>query len=189
MSRIIAATKKIYFRPITKEDIEGGWLDWINDRELNKYLVHKKPTIKEDLEKYLEESRPPSAYMFAICLRKDNKYIGNVRLSSIDWVNRRASYGRLIGNKNLQGMGIGTEVLILLAYYAFYHLNLNRIQTGVVSKNIGSIKSNKKAGAVNEGLIRKSEYIDGEYYDSLMFGMTIDDFNSTKWEEVVDRNY
>ena len=36
--------------------------------------------------------------LFAICL-KNHKHIGNCSLTNIDWINRRAQYGRIIGQK------------------------------------------------------------------------------------------
>ena len=122
----IVSTKRIYFRSIDIQDIDNGWLDWINNPLLNKFLVHKKPTTHSDLVEYLNKSKPPLAYMFAVCLVDGDEYIGNVKLGSIDWINRHASYGRLIGSNNSRGLGLGTESLVLLAYYAFYVLNLNR---------------------------------------------------------------
>ena len=181
----IVSTKQIYFRPVSIDDIDNGWLDWINDPTVNKFLVHKKPTRHNDLVKYLDESQPPSVYMFAVCLVDNDQYVGNVRLSSIDWVNRHASYGRLIGNGNMRGRGIGTEVLILLLYYSFYLLNLNRVFSGVIANNIASIRSNEKAGLVREGVLKESAYINGAYEDSIIFGLTRKDFDNTGWEKVV----
>ena len=181
----IVSTEQIYFRPISVHDIDNGWLDWINNPISNKFLIYKKPSTYEDLVKYLEKSQPPSVYMFAVCLVDTDEYIGNARLSSIDWVNRNASYGRLLGNSDLRGRGIGPEILVLLAYYAFFNLNLHRISTGVVANNIASIKSNEKAGAVREGLSREASYIDGVYEDLMMFGITKKDFEKTKWNNIV----
>ena len=186
----IVSTKRIYFRSIDIQDIDNGWLDWINNPLLNKFLVHKKPTTHSDLVEYLNKSKPPLAYMFAVCLVDGDEYIGDVKLGSIDWINRHASYGRLIGSNNSRGLGLGTESLVLLAYYAFYVLNLNRIYSGVVDKNIASIRSNEKAGAVNEGVSRKSSYINGIYNDSIMFGLTRDDFDKTEWSKIIlNHNY
>lgn len=181
----IVSTNQIYFRPINIQDIDNGWLDWINDPAGNRFLDHKKPTRREDLLIYIEKSQPPTSYMFAVCLVDTDEYIGNARLGSIDWVNRHATYGRLIGNRSLRGRGIGTEILVLLAYYAFYKINLNRIYTGVVAKNVASIKSNQKAGAVLEGNARESSYINGVYEDNVLFGITKKDFCGKDWKNII----
>ena len=181
----IISTKQIYFRPINIHDIENGWLNWINNPDTNNFLVHKNPTRYEDLVEYLEKSQPPSVYMFAVCLVDNDKYIGNARLSSIDWINRHASYGRLIGSSDLRGKGIGTEILVLLAHYAFYNLNLHRISTGVVANSIASVRSNEKAGAIKEGLSREESYINGAYENSVMFGMMRKDFEKTELNNII----
>jgi RimJ/RimL family protein N-acetyltransferase len=185
MKKGIVSTDQIYFRPIVIEDIDKGWLDWINNPDSNKFLTHRKPTTKDELIQYLNMSKPPSVYMFAVCMQEDNRYIGNARLSSIDWINRKGAYGRLIGDCNLRGRGIGTEILILLAYYAFYHLNLNRIETGVVKKNIASIRSNEKAGAISEGILREHDYINGSYEDVVRFGILRSDFSKNQLSNIV----
>ncbi len=184
-SKRIVASKRIYFRPICTNDIDNGWLEWINDPVVNKYLVSRGPITRESLIQYLDDSKPPLVQMFAVCMIENDKYIGNARLSSIDWINRRANYGRLIGRHNLRGKGIGTEVLMLLSYYAFYHLNLNRIETGVFSINVASVRSNEKAGAVQEGILRKSEYINDVYEDIIRFGIIREDFEKTSWKEIL----
>jgi len=177
----VVCTKNIYLRPIESDDIGRGWLKWVNNPQSVKYLAYGKPSTRRDLE----ASRPPDVYMFAVCLMEDDRYIGNARLSSVDWINRKASYGRLLGDEGFRGKGVGTEMLVLLAYYSFYRIGLNRIETGVVENNIASIRSNEKAGAIQEGLLRKSEFINGKYCNVVKFGMIRNDFDSTNWRDVV----
>lgn len=184
MSKEILYTSQIYLRPISSVDIDNGWLEWINDNELTKFLVKGKYT-REDLIKYVEDTN--SSRMFAVCLLENDRYIGNARLSKIDWINRRAAYGRLVGVKNLSGRNIGTEILALLAYFAFNVLDLHRIHTGVISKNIASIKSNDKFGAVREGIFRESIYLDGNYEDIVRFGILKKDFINSKWQKIISR--
>ena len=183
MDKGILYTNQIYLRPIEIADIDKGWLEWINDPESTKFLTNKVEYSREDLTKYVENS--DSSRMFAVCLSKNDEYIGNARLSSIDWFSHRAAYGRLIGAKNLRGMGIGTEVLALLAYFAFNCLNLNRIQTGVISTNIASIKSNDKVGAIREGVSREFVYLDGKYEDIIRFGILKNEFINSKWQKII----
>jgi RimJ/RimL family protein N-acetyltransferase len=176
MSKIIIQSEQVYFRLICYDDIDNGWLDWINNPTLNKYLVSSTIT-RSDLIRYLDDSKPPLVYMFAVCLIENDRYIGNARLSLVDRINKKCIYGRLLGGENVHGRGIGTEVLILLANYAFYILNLNKIETQVIAKNIASVRSNIKAGAIQEGLLRESEIINGTYEDVACFGILRSDYN------------
>jgi RimJ/RimL family protein N-acetyltransferase len=176
MKRVIIVGEKVYFRPIEREDIDRGWLDWVNDAEISSGLDTIPPVSRESLEKYYENSMMPDVRMFAVCCKENDEYIGNARLSSINWVRRIAAYGRMLGNSDYHGKGIGTEILVLLAKYAFLRLNLRRLYTGVVATNIASIKSSEKAGARQEGILRENVFSEGKYYDAVMMGLLRSDF-------------
>ena len=176
MKRLIVVGEKVYFRPIEREDIDRGWLDWINDAEISSGLDTIAPVSRESLEKYYENSMMPDVRMFAVCCKENDEYIGNARLSSINWVRRIASYGRMLGNSDYHGKGIGTEILVLLAKYAFLRLNLRRLYTGVLATNIASIKSNEKAGARQEGIQRQHIFAEGQFHDAVMLGLLRSDF-------------
>ena len=146
----IVIGKKIYLRYISKNDIDNGWLAWVNDPLICTYLETNPPVTRESLVDYFEKSQPPENYMFAVCLNHNDQYIGNARLHSIDYITKQAYYGRLIGSSSLRSQGIGTELLSLISKYAFEKLKLDIIKTGVLKNNIGSIKSNIKAGFQKE---------------------------------------
>ena len=45
VSKGIVASKRIYFRPISSNDIDNGWMDWVNDPVVNKFLDSKKDVV------------------------------------------------------------------------------------------------------------------------------------------------
>lgn len=170
----------VYLRPLEVQDIDQGWLDWVNNPDTSSELTSiggNKKLTKKDLENYLENSQMPTAKMFAICLKEDDTYIGNARISSIDYTHSKCSYGRFIGNVGYRGKGFGSEVLKLILLHCFLRLNLNRVSTVVFTDNIPSIKSNEKAGMVKEGVLRQSIYHKGEFRDVISFAMTRKDFD------------
>lgn len=179
-SNAIVQTKEIYLREATIKDIDNGWLDWVNNKSLLKYLNSSLGYTKKELIEYWKNSQLPSAKIFAICRVKDDLYIGNARLSSIDKTNFSAAYGRLIGVSNHDCNNVGTYTLLMLAYYAFCVLNLNRIYTGVVENNIPSVKSNLKAGFYHEGTSRQSAYLNGKFVNALQFSMLKSEFYKNK---------
>ena len=85
----------------------------------------------------------PKAKMFAICVKEDDTYIGNARISSIDYNHSKCSYGRFIGNVKYRGTGFGSEVLKLILFHCFLRLNLNRVSTVVftVIDKVGMMKA------------------------------------------------
>lgn len=177
MKRAIIIGEEIYFRPLERADIDGGWHEWINDHEIRENLDGVFPINRDELERYWESSKSPDTVMFAVCDLKTDQYIGNARLSAIDWINRRCAYGRLIGAADFRGRGLGTQTLTLLLRYAFLKLGMNRVATGVVITNEASLHSNDKAGMVREGVQREALWKDGRYQDVVSFAMTRADFD------------
>jgi RimJ/RimL family protein N-acetyltransferase len=173
---IIVQTNEIYLRDININDVDNGWLDWVNNKSLFKYLSSPSGYSRDQLIEYMENSKLPTSKILAVCRVKDDLYMGNVRLSSIDNTNLSAAYGRLIGVTGHGCKNVGTNTLIMIAYYAFVILKLNRIYSGVVASNIASVKSNMKAGFHNEGTSRESTFINGKFIDSIRFSMLRSDF-------------
>ena len=114
--------------------------------------------------------------MFAICLKENDKYIGNARLGNIDWINKCSTYGRLIGAEEYKNKGLGSEALILLLKYGFKTLGLNRIASSALATNIISIKSNIKIGMKKEGILRQASFKNGKYIDRVQLSMLSKDF-------------
>lgn len=174
--------KKIYLRPLEAEDLKRGYHDWINDPEVNKYIMAGNlPTSFCKLNEYYENiMKSDKDIMFAIVVKKTNKYIGNIKLGRIDWINRSALSGRLIGDKKSWGKGYGTEALQLLIDYAFNTLNLNRVYTITMRDNIASIRSNEKMGMRKEGTWQQYRFMEGEYKDAVQLAITRDRYNRLK---------
>lgn len=107
----------------------------------------------------------------AICTVEGNIYIGNIYLTGIDYVNRKATSHILIGKHDYWNGGYGTEAMHLLLKYAFNHKNLRRIETIVLEDNIGSCKMHEKLGYKREGLLRESVYKDGCYKNQVYYAL------------------
>lgn len=179
MKHAMLIGEKVYLRPLELEDIDRGWLEWITDPRIsgNLNIGGRYPTTREDLEQYYHKSKPPNAVMFAICDKEDDHYIGNARLSGIDWQHRKCAYGRLIGDLDYHGKGFGTDALILILRYAFINLGMNRVYTVVFADNEASIQSNEKVGMKCEGVERQSIFKNGRYRDIIMFAMLREEFD------------
>ena len=107
----------------------------------------------------------------AICTIAENLYIGNIYLTGIDYVNRKATSHILIGNHDYWNGGYGTEAMRLLLDYAFNHKNLRRIEALVLEDNIGSRKIHEKLGYKQEGVLRESVYKDGQYKNQIFYAL------------------
>ena len=136
--------KRIYLRPLSKEDIPLLAV-WINDPEVNQYLKISHPMRLEDEMKFYESlGERKNDIIFAIVLKDTDDIIGTMGLHKIDHKNGLATTGSFIGRKDLWGKGYGTEAKMLLLEYAFNTLNLRKVCSIVYDFNERSKKCLKK---------------------------------------------
>jgi RimJ/RimL family protein N-acetyltransferase len=106
----------------------------------------------------------------------DAKLIGNLGLEGIDWKNRHAVFGIVIGEKEYWGQGYGTEAITALLGFAFKEMNLHRIRLSVYEYNKRAVRCYEKCGFKLEGRLRQARFHDGQYYDELVMGILREEF-------------
>lgn len=169
---------KLYLRGLERPDLEGGYFDWLNDREVTKFLDSGVfPNNVDKMEEYYRNiALSPNNIMLAIIDKESDKHIGNIKVGPINWVTRVASLGIMIGDKEFWGKGCGTEAIRLVVDYAFTRLNLHKVTAGIAAIHQASIKAFQKAGFEIEGQAKSQFFLDGKYYESLYLGITKEDF-------------
>jgi len=158
----------------TDRFVTAQYLSWLNDQEVNKYLyVGRIPITKDEITNRNDSCN----IMFAITTNIHNdagkgsgsgefdKYIGTISINGIDWINRKAEIGYMIGDKNYWSKGLATEAVKLASDYALKRLNLNKVEAGVVGGNIGSIRALEKNEFKQYCIIPEDHWVDGKYVD------------------------
>jgi RimJ/RimL family protein N-acetyltransferase len=166
--------EKVQLGPVKREYIES-YLKWLNDSELTQYLAGYLPLTRMMEEDWIENlKKRTDTIIFAITTTKENdveKHIGNCGLHDIDWKNRTTEVGIMIGEKEYQGKGYGTEAMELLVKYGFEEVNLNRIYLRVHDFNIRAFKSYIKIGFIEEGRMRQAVFRKGKYHDTILMSI------------------
>lgn len=138
--------ESVYLRTLKEEDVSERYCSWINDPEVNKYLVSKNTTL-EELKNYVKiRLNNPNCLFFGIFLKKNNLHIGNVKLEPIDFKKRTAKLGLLLGDKVYWHQGYESETYTLLENYAFKKLKLIEIETGLYKESTEELLNLKKSG-------------------------------------------
>lgn len=109
-------------------------------------------------------------YQWGIDWLDEEKIVGTCTLASIDRDNRRAEIGFALGRR-YWGRGIMATALPRLLDHAFNDLDLYRIEADVDPANSASLKTLKRLGFLEEGLMRARWQVGGEIQDSLMLGL------------------
>ena len=163
--------KRIRLRAVEKEDLPL-FVRWINDPQVTENLLFSAPMSLADEEKWFENimSAPISEHVLVIDVKKSNTKggylpIGTCQFHRVDWRNRAAEIGIMIGEKEFWDQGYGTETVQLLLQHGFNTLNFHRIWLQVIDKNKRGIRAYEKAGFQYEGMFRQSHYQHGQYSD------------------------
>lgn len=78
--------------------------------------------------------------------------------------------------KTYWNKGLGREAERLMLEYAFNTLNLHRVEAYIYKTNPRSLAVAKKVGFREEGILRKREYLNGEYVDCMALGILKEEF-------------
>lgn len=173
MARIIG--RQIMLREYRKEDLPSI-RRWVNDSEITDnlsdiFLYPHSLKETEDFLNFMLENKSQNTKGFVIAHKDSGEYIGQIDLLNIDWPNRVARIGIVIGVKKYLGRGYGTEAIKLLKDFAFNRLNLHKLELEVRAFNKRAINCYKKCGFIEEGRLRENFYHKGRYEDTLLMGI------------------
>ena len=168
---------RIYLSPTNTEDAEI-FTEWLNDFETTDYVARSAFIASSEGEKkFFEESISDKNYQFFIVTLDDDKLIGTVSLLKLKPIDRTATLGIFIGNKEYRIKGYGTEAIKLLLDFGFNYLNLHSIKLDVLSFNERGIKCYQKCGFKECGRRRECRFINGKYYDSIEMDILDSEFH------------
>lgn len=175
---MILETEHIYLRPFQMGDDQ-----YLLDIELRNRTSFEKTSVTHNDSYYTAEGQKyvlewaiqsfceKSMFRFAICLKENDRFIGNVSLNDLLMVPSLMTC--FIGysvDGQYQGKGYATQAVKLATDYGFKILRLHRIEAGVMPKNIASQRVLEKNGFVREGLARKNVHINGKWEDHYTYG-------------------
>ncbi|WP_217595808.1 GNAT family N-acetyltransferase [Cohnella sp. GbtcB17] len=169
-------SERIYLRKLEELDAPIMLANTM-DEEIRYMTGTKSNFTLEQIQTHINNiNNDPSRYDFAICLKDDDRMIGELSISDIDEENKKAGFRITMNSIQLTGKGYGTEAIKIVLRFVFEELKLNRLELEVFSHNLRGIRAYEKAGFVKEGVLRESLYYDGTYSDEIIMAMIKKDY-------------
>ncbi|WP_353132664.1 GNAT family N-acetyltransferase [Pseudopedobacter sp.] len=141
----------VYLRELNLEDAQTLY-KWRNDPKIWKFTKFR-PLTEITLEtetKWLKKVLSnKNEYRFAICLRENERYIGNIQLINLS--DEDAELHLFIGETTLWGKGIGKSAVIKALDFAFDELHLNMVKLEVHKENTNAKKIYHSLGFKQDG--------------------------------------
>ena len=166
-------TERLLLRNLALNDISGDYVDWLNNPEVNKYLscANARQTL-ESCQAYVRSYQERNdAALVGIFLKPDQRHIGNLTLSTINWRIKETAVGISIGRTGCMGKGFAKEALNAVVAHCFECLELNRVSAGIAVDNIGSLNLFMKCGFGIEKFLPGSSGLGGDISDSYVVSM------------------
>ena len=178
---MIIIGKQLVLRDWIEADLEPLRYWFQPDRAWKKFDAPYYPLEADEIPAYIERRRhailgnvvlPEPRTGLAIADVQTNELLGAVTAywESIEtlWL----SIGIIIYNDAHWGRGLGYEAMGLWTHYQFdARPDIARLDLRTWSGNYGMISVARKLGFMLEACFRKARIVDGEYYDSLGFGI------------------
>jgi ribosomal-protein-alanine N-acetyltransferase len=168
--------REIYLRIFEMSDAEALFDLQLRNRELFQRTAPTQPENFYTLEcqqdyikNGIEQQENGQRYGFGIFLKENNKLIGNIMIANI---RRGPAQSCILGyslDQQYNGRGYASEAVRYVVDFAFNEVKLHRIEAGVMSSNIGSIRVLEKSGFTREGLSRENLEINGKRESHYLF--------------------
>lgn len=113
--------------------------------------------------------------------KSENKAIGMIYLTDIDWKNRSVGTGIKLSSKAPRNQGYASDAVTALFGYTFDELQMHRIAFKIIETNVPSIKLYERVGAKREGVLRQSVYKNGRYVDQYCYAVLKSDFDEKRY--------
>jgi len=104
--------------------------------------------------------------------------IGTTALMGIDWRNRTAEFGIMIGVTDAWGRGYSTETTRLMLDYAFTALGLHSVMLRVAAYNLAGLRAYTKAGFQEFGRRHETHRMGGRFWDTIYMECLASEFVS-----------
>ena len=169
-SQVIVSSLRLEHTPILKK--------WFNDSELCKYMAPYSDSEEYSEEKIIEDFiiANHGDIDLIISEKESKKDIGYCSIYDINRSNQSAEISILIGEKEFQGKGYGTEAVKIMLDTAFNKLGLNRVFATATRINKPSIKILEQTGFRRVGVMREYHFLNEEKLDEVLFEMINSDY-------------
>ena len=164
----------IELKKLVIADVDSFY-NWLLDDEVIKYSLslfqklNDKHTIKKWFASLLFLN---DELVLGVFIKNTNELIGYAGICCINKDRSVGEYFIFIGKKEYWGKGVSTSVTKKIIELGFNKLKLKKITLSVFEKNIGGLKSYKRAGFYETDIINNARMIDGKCHTKIVMSIS-----------------
>ena len=178
-----------YLRAVESTDIDEVLKHW-NNLNFRRLLGPPIPWSRKFLEIWLEgriNADPWRDHMMELAIvdKAAGNFLGFVHLEDIKRPHSRAEFGISIQNPDNQSKGYGTDAARIILWVAFNVLGLHSVYLDTMEDNLRAIRMYEKVGFKKVGILRETEFINGDYKGLIVMDILRDEFEKANPEFTV----
>ena len=179
MTEPVMEGEKTRLRPMTLDEVDLV-LGWLRDPEVREFwggrdLMRSKEEFLADWKPYyFDGSEPERGRCFAI--EADGRPIGMIAYNAINRRDRSVEIDVTIGEKAYWSRGYGTDAIRTFLGYLFEVMGMHRVWLVPYATNARAIRCYEKCGFVREGVLRESDWVDGQWVDAVLMSVLEQEF-------------
>ncbi len=176
-------TGELEFRSVEQKDAEILH-SWFNDQDNVKFMstkIRSRNHSRLSMECDILNSDRNYERLWMIYEKNGSDPIVHAGIDDIEFHDQRAEIFFMIGEWSAKGKGYGNEIGRFLVDHAFSQLKLNSLFATATVMNNPSITILRNIGFTEIGIRRQYHYMDGKYYDEILFDMVREDFDFRKY--------
>ena len=158
---------------LEEKDVGKDYVDWFLDTEIVRFSdnQYRKFTIEGQKEYVRNCLSNKGIDLYGIF--DGNRHIGNIEISGLNSVHKKAEITYVVGDRNYWGKGVGSFAVLEITKKAISFYKLNKLFAGVVDANVGSRRVLEKNGFALEGTRIKHLFYNGKFYNQLDYGLLL----------------
>ncbi len=165
-------------RAIEESDLEQ-LLAWRNDPRMRRFFREYRELNMTQQKSWFDAkvNNDPATRMFAIVDLETKELMGAAGLCYIDSINRNADFSIYLGVDDLYiDEDYAPDAGRVLLRYGFEELNLHKVWSEIYSIDKPKQQLFYELGFTREGVHRETHWTEGQWVDSLFYGLLAKDF-------------
>ena len=178
-------TERLILRDFVKDDWQRVMEYQTDPLYLRYYEWTEKDRTAEAVQEFVgwfvdhQKQKPRLRFQLAVVLKSNHQLIGNCGIRMETPKAFQADIGYELDPK-YWGQGYATEAAHAIVDFGFSTFRLHRVWSWCVADNVGSAHVLEKLGMRLEGRLRENEYYKKRWWDTLMYGILLKEWDAHK---------
>ncbi len=157
------------------------------DDDVMKYVERPRPQDISEMEIFFQQNEEliesQNGITWIVTLKDENLMAGNIGFWRMKKEHHRGEIGYML-LPQYWNKGIMSEAMAAVLKYAFDEMKLHSIEADINPDNLASAGILEKHGFVREAFFKENFYWKGEYLNSAIYSLLVQDFEKRKLLEV-----